>query len=77
MNFRNEEKHARNETTLLDLFIISIQTSPKERRRSKMQLRRSQSMDYDDPSEAEEADQKRVFKLLSETDIQVGREVEF
>ena len=42
-----------------------------------MQLRRSQSMDYDDPSEAEEADQKRVFKLLSETDIQVGREVEF
>ena len=42
-----------------------------------MQLRRSQSMDYDDPSETEEADQKRVFKLLSETDIQVGSEVEF
>ena len=42
-----------------------------------MQLRRSQSMDYDDPSETEEVDQKRVFKLLSETDIQVGREVIF
>ena len=39
-----------------------------------MQLRRSQSMDYDDPSEIEELDQKRVFKLLSETDIQVGIE---
>ena len=57
--------------------IISIQTSPKERRRSKMQLRKSQSMDYDDPTETEESDQKRVFKLLSETDIQVGSEVEF
>lgn len=42
-----------------------------------MQLRRSQSMDYDDPSETEEVDQKRVFKLLSETDIQVSREVIF
>ena len=42
-----------------------------------MQLRTSQSMDYDDPSETEEVDQKRVFKLLSETDIQVGREVIF
>ena len=42
-----------------------------------MQLRRSQSMDYDDPTETEESDQKRVFKLLSETDIQVGCEIEF
>ena len=39
-----------------------------------MQLRRSQSMDYDDPTETEESDQKRVFKLLSETDIQVSSE---
>ena len=42
-----------------------------------MQLRRSQSMDYDDPTETEESDQKRVFKLLSETDIQVACEIEF
>ena len=41
--------------------------------RNKNQMRRSQSMDLDDhdhPSESEEY-QPKVFKLLSETDIQV------
>jgi len=51
----------------------TLQISPKERRRNKTQMRRSQSMDLDDhdhPSESEEY-QPKVFKLLSETDIQV------
>ena len=51
----------------------TLQVSPKERRRNKTQMRRSQSMDFDDhdhPSESEEY-QPKVFKLLSETDIQV------
>ena len=49
----------------------SFQTSPKERRRSKLQMRRSQSMDLDDHHEESEESEAKVFKLLSETDIQV------
>ena len=47
---------------------ISFQTSPKERRKQFRKIRRSQSMDFEDPEEVPES---RLFKLLSETDIQV------
>ena len=48
-----------------------FRTSPKEKRRktSKLDLRRSQSMDFDSHSECEELESK-LFKLSSETDIQ-------
>ena len=46
-------------------------TSPKEKRNktSKLGMRKSQSMDFDDLSEYDDL-QPRVFKLPSETDIQ-------
>ena len=46
-------------------------TSPKEKRKktSKLGMRKSQSMDFDDLSEYDDL-QPRVFKLPSETDIQ-------
>ena len=53
-----------------------FQTSPKERRRSKLQMRRSQSMDLDDHHEETEESEAKVFKLLSETDIQVEATLE-
>ena len=46
-------------------------TSPKEKRKktSKVGLRKSQSMDFDDHSEGNDVE-PRVFKLPSETDVQ-------
>ena len=49
-----------------------LQTSPKERRKYFDKIRRSQSMDVDDHSTTSEDSEPRVYKLLSETDIQVN-----
>ena len=48
------------------------QTSPKERRKRIEKMRRSQSMDFDDHSTESEEIETKVYKLLSDTDIQVG-----
>ena len=51
----------------------SLQTSPKERRKRIEKMRRSQSMDFDDHSTESEEVETKVYKLLSDTDIQVGK----
>ena len=56
------------ESVLIIVFHNFFQTSPKERRKQFRKIRRSQSMDFEDPEEIPES---RLFKLLSETDIQV------
>ena len=66
------------------LIFTSFQTSPKERRKQFRKIRRSQSMDFEDTEEylmnqllflfqliLQEGHESRLFKLLSDSDIQV------
>ena len=49
-----------------------FQASPKDRRKKMDRMRRSQSFDDHSPSETDDLEPK-FFKLLSETDLQVGQ----